>query len=68
MIFNSVVGSTVEETGYSSPLVTEAGMGPDYGIVFFGRESPMLDLRGKLIAPPEPAGFTRPTRDGLADK
>lgn len=68
MVFDGVVSSAVEEAGYGGPLVAEAGMGPDYGVVLFGREGPVLHLGGQLVAPPEPAGLAGPARDGLADQ
>ncbi|WVZ10989.1 hypothetical protein V8G54_015519 [Vigna mungo] len=43
-------------------------MGPEYGVVFFGREGPVLDLRGELIAPAKPAGLAGAARDRLTDK
>lgn len=44
MVFDGVIGATREKAGYGGPLVTEASMSPDYGVVLLGRESPVLDL------------------------
>lgn len=68
MVLNSVIGPTRKKSGNGGPFVTEAGMGPDNGIVLFGCKSPVLNLRGELITPPETAGFAGSTRDGFADE
>lgn len=68
VVLDCVVGSALEQAGYGGPFVAEASMGPDYGVVLFGREGPVLDLGGELIAPAEPAGFAGAARDGLADE
>ncbi|KAI5439357.1 hypothetical protein KIW84_024944 [Lathyrus oleraceus] len=67
VVFNSVVGSTRQKTGYGSPFVSESGMCSDYSIILFRRESPMLHLRRKLITPTQPAGFPGPSRNRFAD-
>jgi len=68
VVLDGVVGSALEQAGYGGPFVAEAGMGPDYGVVFLGREGPVLDLGRELIAPAEPAGLAGAARDGLADE
>ena len=68
MVLDGVVGSAREEAGYGGPLVSESGVGPDYGVVLFRREGPVLHLRGQLVAPSEPAGLAGAARDGLADQ
>lgn len=68
VVLDGVVGSAVEEAGDGGPLVAEAGVGPDYGVVFLWREGTVLHLRGELVAPPEPAGLAGPTGYRLADQ
>jgi len=68
VVFDGVVSSAVEEAGYGGPLVAEAGMGPDNGVVLFVGEGPVLHLGGQLVAPAEPAGLAGAARDGLADE
>lgn len=43
-------------------------MGSDDETIFFRCKSPMLDLRRKLIAPAEAAGFTGAAGDSTADE
>lgn len=68
VVLDGVVGSAVEEAGDGGPLVAEAGVGPDYGVVFLWREGTVLHLRGELVAPPEPARLAGPTGYRLADQ
>ena len=68
MILDGVIGAAREEAGYGGPLVTEPSMGPNYGLVLFRREGPVLDLWRQLVAPSEPARFPRPARNGPADE
>lgn len=45
MVFNGVVGASVEETGNCGPLVAETSVGSDDRVVFFRSEGTVLDLR-----------------------
>ena len=46
MVLNGVVGATIEQASYGSPLVTESCVRSDDGVVLLGSEGPVLHLRG----------------------
>lgn len=68
MVFNGVVSATREEAGDGGPLVSKAAVGPDDGLVLFGRKGTVLHLGRKLVTPAEPARLTGSTRNRLADQ
>lgn len=68
MVFDSVVGATIKKTSNGGPLVTKSRVSLDNSIIFIRSEGTVLDFRGKLITPPKTTGFTRSTRDRLANK
>lgn len=68
VVFDGVVGATIEQSGNGGPFVPESGVGPDNGVVFIGSEGAVLDLRRKLVAPPQSARLAGSTRDGLTDE
>lgn len=68
MVFNGVIGAAIEEASDGGPLVAEAGVGPDDGVILFRSKRPVLDLRGELVAPSQPTRLTGSTRDRFAYK
>ncbi|WVZ19385.1 hypothetical protein V8G54_006707 [Vigna mungo] len=66
MVFDGVVGASVEEASDGGPLVPEPGVRLHDHFVFLRRKRPALDLWRQLIAPPQPARFPRSTRNGFA--
>lgn len=68
VVLDRVVGATVEQPRDCGPLVAEARVGSDDGVVLFGREGTVLHLRRELVAPPQPARLAGPARYRLADQ
>jgi len=66
MVLDGVVGAAVEEASDGGPLVSEPGVRLRDRFVFLRRERAVLNLGRQLIAPPQPARFPRPTRNGFA--
>lgn len=67
VVFDGVVGATVEQASDCGPLVAEPGVRSHDSIVLLGRERPVLDVGRELIAPPQTAGLAGSTGNGLAD-
>jgi len=51
VVFDGVVGATVEEASDCGPLVAKPGMCSDNGLVLVGSERSVLDVGGELVAP-----------------
>jgi hypothetical protein len=68
VVLDGVVGASREQAGDGGPLVAEAGVGAQDGVVLVRGEGAVLHLRGELVAPPEAARLAGPPRDGLADE
>jgi hypothetical protein len=46
VVFDSVIGASIEEASDGGPFVAETSMGPDDCVILFGTERSVLDLRG----------------------
>lgn len=68
MIFDGVVGSAREKSGYGGPFIAEFGVGPNYSVVLLEGERAVLHLRRELVAPAQTAALAGAAGNGFADE
>ncbi|KAF4383993.1 hypothetical protein F8388_018745 [Cannabis sativa] len=68
MVLNSVISPAIEEAGYGCPLVPEPRMSPNDRLILVRSKGSVLNLRRKLITPPQTARLSGPTRDRFTNE